>query len=189
MFPLTNATAPGGPNEADIVNQPRDVSLVITRLLAMSRRSAGVLAGEVDAARIAVAGQSDGGVTALAVAYDSRFRDRRVDAAIVLSGARLGGMGSFPRRGPPLLAVQGTADTVNAPATTATFFGLAPRPKFLLWLVGASHLPPYTDEQPQLGIVERTTVAFLDHYERGRPLAVFQRAARVAGLTRLVADP
>ncbi len=189
VFPLTNARAPGGPNEADIVNQPRDVSLVITRLLAMSGRSGGVLAGRIDAARIAVAGQSDGGVTALAVAYDSRFRDRRVDAAVVLSGARLGGMGSFPRRGPPLLAVQGTADTLNAPATTATYFGLASRPKFLLWLVGASHLPPYTDEQPQLGIVERTTIAFLDHYEKGRPLAVFERTARVPGLTRLVADP
>jgi len=189
VFPLTNASAPGGPREADIVNQPRDVSLVITRLLAMSRRSAGVLTGKIDPARIAVTGQSDGGVTALAVAYDSRFRDRRVDAAVVLSGARLGGMGSFPRRGPPLLAVQGTADTLNAPATTAAFFGLAPRPKFLLWLLGASHLPPYTDEQPQLGIVERSTIAFLAHYMRGRPLAVFERTARVRGLTRLVTDP
>jgi len=189
VFPLTNARAPGGPKEADIVNQPRDVSLVITRLLAMSRRSAGVLAGKIDPARIAVAGQSDGGVTALAVAYDSRYRDRRVDAAVVLSGAMLGGMGSFPRRGPPLLAVQGTADTLNTPATTATFFGLAPRPKFLLWLLGASHLPPYTDEQPQLGIVERSTVAFLDHSMKGRPLTVFERTARVQGLTRLVADP
>jgi dienelactone hydrolase len=189
VFPLTNANAPGGPRGADVVNQPRDVSLVITRLLAMSRRSAGVLAGKIDPARIAVAGQSDGGVTALAVAYDSRFRDRRVDAAVVLSGARLGGMGSFPRRGPPLLAVQGTADTLNAPATTATFFALAPRPKFLLWLLGASHLPPYTVEQPQLGIVERSTIAFLDHYMKGRPLGDFERTASVRGLTRLAADP
>ena len=67
-------------------------------------------------------------------------------AAIVLSGAALPGMGSFPQRGPPLLAVQGTADTTNAPATTAAFFALAQRPKFLLWLLGASHLPPYTDQ-------------------------------------------
>jgi fermentation-respiration switch protein FrsA (DUF1100 family) len=101
----------------------------------------------------------------------------------------LGGMGSFPRRGPPLLAVQGTADTLNAPAATARFFGLARRPKFLLWLLGAAHLPPYTDEQPQLGIVERSTIAFLNHYLEGRPVAVFERTARVPGLTRLVADP
>jgi fermentation-respiration switch protein FrsA (DUF1100 family) len=106
----------------------------------------------------------------------------------VLSGAALPGMGPFPRRGPPLLAVQGTADTINAPASTAGFFRLARRPKFLLWLVGASHLPPYTDQQPQLGIVERATTAFLDHYLKGRSLHALEKAAQRPGLTRLVAD-
>jgi dienelactone hydrolase len=189
VFPLTNANAPGGPNESDLVNQPRDVSFVITKLLALSKRPTSVLGGEIDPARIAVAGQSDGGVTALAVAYDSRYRDRRVRAAVILSGAMLPGMSAFPRPGPPLLAVQGTADTLNAPATTASFFGLAHRPKFLLWLLGASHLPPYTTQQPQLGIVERATVAFLGHYLDGRPLIAFERAARVSRVTRLVAEP
>ena len=188
VFPLTSTNAPGGPTEADLVNQPHDMSFVITKLLALNRSSTSVLDGEIDPARIALAGQSDGGVTALAAAYDSRYRDQRVRAALILSGARLSGMGSFPRRGPPLLAVQGTADPFNAPATTATYFGLAARPKFLLWLIGASHLPPYTD-QPQLGIVERATLAFLDHYFKGRSLAAFERAARRPGLTRLVAEP
>jgi dienelactone hydrolase len=189
VFPLTSTNAPGGPTESDLFNQPRDMSFVITRLLALSRHSIGVLAGEIDPASIAVAGQSDGGITALAAAYDSRYRDWRVRAALVLSGARLPGMASFPRRGPPLLAVQGTADPLNSPSTTATFFALAARPKFLLWLLGASHLPPYTNQQPQLGIVERATVAFLDHYLKGRPLDPFERAARRPRLTRLVADP
>lgn len=182
VFPLGNAAAPGGPNESDIINQPRDLSFVITRLLA-------VLHGKIDPSRIAVAGQSDGAETALAVAYDRRFRDPRVRAAIVLSGAAFPGMGSFPPHGPPLLAVQGTADTINAPATTAGFFRLARRPKFLLWLLGASHLPPYTDEQPQLGIVERVTTAFLEHYLRDRPLRRLDLAARNPGLTRFTADP
>jgi hypothetical protein len=30
IFPLGNANAPGGPNESDLVNQPRDMSFVIT---------------------------------------------------------------------------------------------------------------------------------------------------------------
>jgi hypothetical protein len=58
-----------------------------------------------------------------------------------------------------------------------------------LWLLGASHLPPYTDEQPQLGIVERLTTAFLDHYLKDGPLRALDQAARSPGLTRFTADP
>jgi len=183
-FPLERADAPGGPDEADLVNEPRDMSFVIGRLLGLK-----ALAGKIDPTRIAVAGHSDGAETALAVAYDGRFRDPRVRAAVVLSGAERGGMRSFPRHGPPLLAVQGTADPINSPGTTAAYFGRAARPKFLLWLVGASHLPPYTDQEPQLGIVERATLAFLDHYLRGGPLRALTVATRNGGLTRLVAAP
>jgi hypothetical protein len=86
-------------------------------------------------------------------------------------------------------AVSGTADTTNSAGTTTAFFGRARRPKFLLWLLGASQLPPYTDRQPQLGIVERATIAFLDHYLKGRPLSALGEAAQRPGLTRLTADP
>jgi dienelactone hydrolase len=189
FFPLERADAPGGPDESDLVNQPRDVSFVIGRLLGLNARPGGLLKGRIDPVRIAVAGHSDGAETALAVAYDRRFRDPLVRAAIVLSGAALPGMGPFPRRGPPLLAVQGTGDTINAPATTASFFRHARRPKFLLWLLEAAHLPPYTDQEPQLGIVERATVAFLDHYLGSRPLRAFDEAAQRRGVTRLIAAP
>ena len=189
VFPLENANAPGGPTQSDLVNEPQDVSFVITKLLALDARPNGVLAGRIDPSQIAVAGHSDGAVAALAVAYDRRFRDPRLRAAIVMSGAALPGMGPFPVRGPPLLAVQGTADPLNAPATTAAYFLRAHRPKFLLWLLGASHRPPYTFQEPQLGIVERATVAFLDHYLRGRPLQAFDKAAERPRLTRLTANP
>jgi fermentation-respiration switch protein FrsA (DUF1100 family) len=189
LFPLGNAAAPGGPNESDLINQPKDMSFVIAKLLGLNARTGKVLSGKIDSSRIAIAGHSDGAETALAVAYDHRFRDPRVGAAIVLSGAALPGMGGFPLNGPPLLAVQGTADPINAPSNSAGFFRLARRPKFLLWLLGASHLPPYTDQQPQLGIVERATTAFLDHYLKGRPLRAFAQAAQRPGLTRLIADP
>ena len=43
IFPLENANAPGGPNESDLVNQPRDMSFVITRMLAAERGPARVL--------------------------------------------------------------------------------------------------------------------------------------------------
>lgn len=189
VFPLGNAAAPGGPNEADLINQPEDMSVVTGRLLALDARTTSVLHGKIDASRIAFAGHSDGAETALAAAYDPRFRNPQVDAAIVLSGAALPGMGPFPRGGPPLLAVQGTDDPINAPGNTAAYFRLARRPKFLLWLVGASHLPPYTTQEPQLEIVERATTAFLDHYLKGTPLRDFEAAARRPGVTRLAADP
>jgi dienelactone hydrolase len=186
IFPLSNAHAPGGPDEADIVNQPGDISLVITRL------ETGFLGPMIDRHAIAVAGQSDGGMTALATAYDPPYRDTRVDAAVILSGAELPGP-AFTFRGasPPLLATQGTDDKTNLPRNTYTFFNAAPRPKYLVRLFGAGHLLPYTTEQPQLAIIERTTLAFLDIYLKHMPDAGAQlvRAGNVRGVSALTADP
>jgi dienelactone hydrolase len=193
LFPLGNADAPGGPNESDLVNQPRDMSFVITRLLAASGARDGPLSRMIDARRIAVSGQSDGGDTALSVAYDSRWRDRRIRAAVILSGAEIPGVGGydFPAPNPPLLATQGTADTINPPGLTRTFYDAAGPPKYLLELFGAPHLGPYTDEQPQLGIVERVTIAFLGRYLKGdkRSLAQMAHAGDVARTSALEADP
>jgi len=193
IFPLGNAHAPGGPNESDIVNQPRDMSVVISRLLGLTAARRGLFSGLVEPTAIAVSGQSDGGETALATAYDTHFIDRRVRAAIILSGAeipRVGGF-NFPAPSPPLLAAQGTADTINHPAFTYAFFNLAPRPKFLLSLLGASHLPPYTTQEPQLGIVERVTIAFLNAYLKhaARDLSAMSAAGNVRGVATLQADP
>lgn len=189
IFPLESAEAPGGPDEADLLNEPRDMSIVITRLLTLDDQKHGLLAGRIEPREIAVAGHSDGAEAALAVAYDARYRDPRVRAAIVMSGAELPGMGPYPVHGPALLATQGTADRINAPVYTADYFARARRPKFLLWLVGASHLPPYTDAPRQLRVVEAATIAFLDHYLKGGSLRAFVQAAQQPGLTRLQSDP
>lgn len=179
IFPLSNPAAPGGPAEADLANQPGDMSFVVSRVLAASAAGHGILSGLIDRGRIAVTGQSDGGSTALAVAYDQHYVDHRIGAAMILSGAMIPAIGgyTFPAPSPPLLAVQGTADTVNAPAATYHFFRLAPQPKFLLSLLGAPHLGPYTDQQPQLGIVERETAAFLDRYLKHKPGAATRMQA------------
>lgn len=189
IFPLENADAPGGPNESDLVNQPADMRLVITRLLALNALPGGIFHDRIDPHLIAIAGHSDGAETALAVAYDSRYRDPRVRAAVILSGAEMTGMGAFPPDGPPLLAMQGTADPINAPSNTLAYFRSAARPKFMVLLIGASHLPPYTTEEPQLAIVERITIAFFDHYLKHAPLRSLVLAARNPGLSTLEADP
>lgn len=192
-FPREDANAPGGPDEADLINQPADMRFVISQMLAASGASSGPLAGLIDPTAIAVSGQSDGGDTALAVAYDSTFRDPRVGAAVILSGAEIPTASgfAFPQGGPPLLTTQGTADTVNPPSATSMFFEAAQPPKYLLNLIGAEHLPPYSDQQPQLTIVERVTIAFLDGYLKHRPEALKRLVSlgSVPGIASVYAVP
>jgi fermentation-respiration switch protein FrsA (DUF1100 family) len=97
----------------------------------------------------------------------------------------------FTGAGPPLLAAQGTADTFNEPRYTNAYFDMAKRPKFLLRLLGAGHLPPYTYEQPQLSIVERVTIAFLGRYLKREPETLRRLASLgdVAGTSVLLAAP
>ncbi len=185
IFPVESPNAPGGPSESDLENEPGDLSFVISRLTA----PASPLRGLIDSRRIAIAGQSDGAEAALSVAYDSRFRDRRIDAAMIMSGAALPGFAEPPPGSPPLLAVQGTADPFNAPATTTSYYGLMRRPKFLLWLIGAAHLEPYTTTDRWASIVDRATTAFLEHYLQGAPLRPLIDAGTQAGVARITSNP
>jgi dienelactone hydrolase len=186
-FPLTNGDAPVV-DRSDLVNQPQDVRFVISRLLA--QRGA-PLGGLIDVSRIALGGHSDGVDSALAVAY-GKLRGLPVRAALGLSGAEIsaftGFSGSTGRV--PLLAIQGTADSVNSPSGTYSYFADAPRPKYLLKLLGAEHTAPYQDEQPHLGIVARVSTAFLDSYLKhdgaaGRRLTT---SGSVPGLSTLQID-
>jgi fermentation-respiration switch protein FrsA (DUF1100 family) len=191
VFPLESADAPGGPTEADLGNEPSDISFVITQLLAATATPAPPLEGLVDPSRIAVGGHSDGAMAALAAAYSTRFRDPRVGAAVIMSGAELGGVGRFfPLGSVPLLATQGTADNINPRRVTERYFVKARRPKFLLRLLGAGHLPPYTTDLPHLGIVERDSIAFLDYYlRRGGALAQMLELGSVPSAASLLAEP
>jgi dienelactone hydrolase len=189
VFPLGNANAPGGPDESDIVNQPRDMSFVITRLLAADNTAISPLHGLVDTARIAVAGQSDGAETAFATAYERPWRDRRVRAAVILSGAELGRHVRLLPGAAPLLAVQGTADRINPPVYTRDLFHAVRRPKFLLLLRRAGHLGPYTRPGPRLAGVERVSIAFLDHYLRTGTLRAIAQAAAPFPADSLTSEP
>jgi dienelactone hydrolase len=191
VFPLSNEHAPGGPDEADLINQPTDLRFVISQLLAAGAASGSPLSGIIDPARIAVAGHSDGADTALAVAYNRHFRDTRIRAAMIFSGAQISGISgyAFPPGSPALLATQGTADALNPPSLTNAFFHNASRPKFLLTLPRAGHLPPYTYQQPQLRIIERVTVAFLDRYLKHGSLQQLIAAGTAPGIAQLSAHP
>jgi len=191
LFPLTQKHVPGGRREADLINQPGDMSFVISRMLADNENPDSFLSGLINPGLIAVSGQSDGAATALAEAYDPDFADPRIGAAMILSGAELSSIDddiAFPSEGPPLLATQGSDDTINEPAATRRYFALAPRPKYLLTLIGATHLPPYTTRELYLAVVERVTIAFLAHallHEHGS-LRAMRHAGNVPGIARLI---
>ena len=193
IFPLENPNAPGGPNRQDLPNQPQDMRFVISSLLRLDARSNGALHGLIDAHQVAVAGHSDGGDTALALAYDPSLRDPHLQAAVILSGAEIPMLPAFriAAGGPPLLATQGTDDDVNLPSATTAFFHSAPPPKYLLQLLGGTHLGPYSTNRPQLGVVERVTTAFLQYYLDHDRAAMrnLLRAGRTPGVATLQADP
>jgi dienelactone hydrolase len=191
-FPGESANAPGGPSRTDLANEPADIRFVISRLRRASASARGPLRCLIDRREIAVGGHSDGAEAALPVAYGRPHRPR-VRAAVVLAGGTLvaGRPPEVRRRGPALLAIQGTADLVEPPTATYAFFALAAPPKFLLRLLGGGHESTY--ELPRWRrVVERVGTAFLDRYLRRRQRGSLGRlvaAGRDAGTSLLTAKP
>jgi dienelactone hydrolase len=160
-FPLTDPAVAGPAiDEGDIDQQPGDVRFVISALV----DPAGQLSGRIDPERVAVAGHSDGGETALAVGFLAGQADPRVKAVIALSVQPLA---SGPRPGPdplPLLVGQGDRDTTNPPALGQAVYDQAAPPRWLLRLQGAGHLPPFAGGTVWQPVVDQVTVDFLDLY-------------------------
>ena len=170
-FPRTNCHVGAAAYEPDLVNQPQDVSYALTRTLAMSARPHTVLSGLVDRQEIGGAGQSDGGDTVAALAADTCCTDRRVKAVAVLSGAEWAPMpGSyFTGAAPPMLFVQGSADTINPPWTSVQLYSADHEDaRFYLDLFGATHMEPYSGANPVERLVARSTVDFFDRYVLGQ---------------------
>lgn len=158
-FPLETA---GGPlDENDLVNEPADISAVITAVLSRSAAGPGPLSHLVDPGRIAVAGHSDGAMAALGSAFGQR--DPRIGPVIAMAGAPSAGI-PHPDTHHPLLVVQGTADDIDQPVNGWNVYRAAGRPRILLELDGGSHLPPIADPTPWRPIVEAVSIDFLRHY-------------------------
>jgi predicted dienelactone hydrolase len=141
QFPLTSLGTPGGPNAADVVNQPGDVRFVIDRMLAMAADAASPLHGAIDAERIGTIGVSLGGLTAVLAGFHEDLRDPRIKA---VAGAAVPGCymaeGFFDAVTLPLLLLHGTRDVIlpfvqNGPPVYAA----AHPPKHFVRITGGTH--------------------------------------------------
>jgi hypothetical protein len=182
------ATAGGPLNEDDVASQPGDLSFVITKVLAMAGPG-GPLAGIVDPAHVGVAGHSDGASTTDGIGYNTCCKDSRVLADAVMEGdlhVYAGGQYFPPGAEPPLLVIQGDQDVLNPPVLGLAVYNGARSPKYLLWLINAQHLEPYTTDTAHLAVVEAVTTAFFDRYLKGQTAGVTQmRRGAVEGLSTL----
>jgi predicted dienelactone hydrolase len=187
-FPLSSGGAPGGPVATDYLNQPADVSFVLTRVLRLARQGHG-LRRTIDRGDIGAAGHSLGGITTIGVAANSCCLDRRIDAASEWSGALLPFPGGtlFPGRTPPFLFVHGEADATLPYSGSAAGYAQAPPPKAFLTLEDAPHVffaGPWRD--PFVAV----TLDFFDGFLKGNRGALRRMAAdgNVPGAASLQQD-
>src|SRR6516162_8635062 len=190
-FPRTNCGLGAAAYEPDLVNQPHDVAYVLTRVLALSARPGNPLSGLLNPGEVAVAGQSDGGDTVAALAANTCCTDHRPKAVAVLSGAEWPPMPGryFPGGEPPMLFVQGSADTINPPWTSVQLYTAdKARARYYLDLFGATHMEPYAGTNPVERLVSRVTLAFFDRYVLGQAgaAAKMARYGNVSGFATLV---
>jgi len=190
-FPNTNCQLATAASEQDIVNQPADMSFVLSSLLTLSAQPDNLLSGLLNSQEIAAAGQSDGGDTVAALVANTCCTDNRVKAAAVLSGAQWPAMPGqyFAHAAPPMLVVQGNADTINPPSASVHLYGTdGAGTRYYLNLLGASHLAPYEGANPVEAVVGRVTLAFFDRYVLGQTgaEAAMTQAGNVGGTASLV---
>ncbi len=193
-FPLNDPSSPGGANENDILNQPKDMSSVISWAIGENNSPTSKLFGLMNLKDIVATGQSDGGDTALALSYNTCCTDARVAAAVIYSGAELA---TFPGvyfsagQDIPLLVAQGTNDTINPQALSQQIYALAPAPKFYLSLLGEDHLSAYTEPNSYEQVVAAVTVDFIDGYVLHENASALQMTTdgNHSGISTLTSDP
>ncbi|HLX89432.1 MAG TPA: neocarzinostatin apoprotein domain-containing protein, partial [Acidimicrobiales bacterium] len=177
-FPLTNSATAGGPDLADYVNQPADMSFVVSQVLTQSAAAGSWMSGLADPSAVAAAGHSLGGVTTLGLVANTCCSDPRIDAAVVMAGDPVTfptGTVRYPRI--PLLFVHGSGDKTVPYAASVTAFDAAYPPKVLLTITGGGHSSPVDPGGPAFDDVVRSTVDFFDAYLRHQGAA----AGRLSG--------
>jgi len=191
QFPLSSAETPGGPDGGDVINQPGDISFVITSVLATSAQPGGPLSDIINPLEVGAAGHSNGAITTLGLVANTCCHDHRVKAAVIMAGTTE----AFPgghydlAQAPPLLLVHGTADALVPYDGAVAVFNGARGPKGLLSIKGGTHGSAAGSTASSALAVFRTTTDFFDAYLRGTHAALANMStASKSGVTALLFD-
>jgi dienelactone hydrolase len=156
-FPLTSDR--GAPYDAvgDYVNQPRDISFVLTQLLH------GPLRSHFDAARIGAAGLSLGGGTTYNLIDDACCRDSRIRAAAVFDAVHIPIGGRFEPNRVPLLIAHIDSDVAVPYQTAQDAYAASVPPKWFLTFHTGLHPEAYENSpSPHDQTATSTSIDFFD---------------------------
>ena len=181
-YPFTNGDSGDQFNAGDIVNQPANATAVITAVLTLDTTSGDLLAGHIDASRVAAGGHSAGGYTTVGELSGST-RDTRLSAGIVLSGGSLGSALSGPTT--KLLFVHGDMDTTVPIASGRAVYNSTTWPKAFMTIIGGDHLSPVFNAGSASQASQVTMLDFLRWalYGDGAAKARLPGDATIAGKT------
>ena len=171
-LPTTEKDDEGSSTRQESIEQARDLSFVISRLVdASAHGRGGAVSNSIDPHRIGAAGMSLGGLAVYGLISNTCCRDVRVRAAVLMAAVRR----QFPddHYGPnraPVLLVQGDKDGGYHNSVDA-YPELAP-PKWFITLHGSGHAPPFeVPPGPEAPLVAATTGDFWDRYLGGQRTA------------------
>jgi dienelactone hydrolase len=174
QFPVSSVSGPDVVAWKDLPAQTKDARFVLDRVLRLDHAAAGI--PRIDDDRMAVAGHSFGGATALSLASKC-CRDEVFDAVVALAAV------TDPQQGPtlkrpagPVLFVHARRDRQVAHADAAALCATASTPKRFLTVETIAgmrgHVVPYVGEgDAYSGVVRPAVVDFLDGYVRDDPAA------------------
>jgi predicted dienelactone hydrolase len=185
-FPLSSF--PGG-DAADYVNQPGDVSFVLTQVLKLDDQRSAPYYHLIDPHEVAAAGHSLGAMTTLGIGYNSCCVDPRFEATVPISGIEAPfPNGSWTAPPPtPLLLIHGGADTTIPVAGSEIAYNNAVPPKVFVLIPSAGHVQVLFGP----GGDDTTTAVldFLDGVLRHHHLSLLKLAPDVeAGGTAIVTE-